>query len=262
MTTDSNTARERPILFSGAMVRAILAGQKTVTRRVVATSNQLDNSPRRKEVSGDGVTFYRGFPRDPENVRMCGMYAKCDAPAGEGHVSRRVLCPYGWVGDRLWVKETWQALKFYRDWETGIVEDISFAPKIPKSSDGGRWTACYAADDKWEANGEDRGFPWRPSIFMPRWASRITLEIASIRVERLHAITCADAEREGIDPNGLELYEPLIRGRFKALWDGINAGRGYGWDVNPWVWRVSYRRVEALALPAAGAGAGTTGGAA
>ena len=91
---------------------------------------------------------------------------------------------------------------------------------------------------QYRADEEMKG-PWRPSIFMPRWASRILLEITGVRVERVQDIALNDAKAEGVD-----MYSAQFPVEFKGLWDSLNAKRGYGWDVNPWVWVVEFKRVE------------------
>ena len=213
--------RERPILFSGPMVAAILAGEKTQTRRIVAT----DTRPMPDD------TFMRGFPENPANVRMCGQYAKCDAPAGAGHVSYRVRCPYGDHGDRLWVRET-----FARVPSTAYRHDPSTPHRV--SPDGHEW-AVYR-------EGWDRSRPgrWRPSIHMPRWASRVTLEVASVHVERLHEISLADINAEGtpytLDP-AVRPYGTR-REQWQRLWESIHGPKS--WEANPWVWVIAFRRLE------------------
>jgi hypothetical protein len=178
--------KERPILFSGPMVRAILDGQKTQTRRIVKPQ-----------------------------------------PSIEGQEPHLVRCPYGVPGDRLWVRETWG--------EGGMTK-----PGDP---------ASYAAD--WPDAGAIR--KWRPSIHMPRWASRIDLEVTAVRVERLQAITEEDARAEGAahriarggDLSGaLEGETPIQHvAHFRDLWDSIN-GERTPWASNPWVWVVSFKRVR------------------
>lgn len=205
--------RERPILFSGPMVRALLSGRKTQTRRVVKGEalRWLDDAG-----------FTPAFVADPANS----------------------LCPYGVSGDRLWVKET-----------HAIVPRTAYA-----MSDGVQQTlkpgddhdaAVYAAD--WERSKPGR---WRPSIHMPRWASRLMLEITDVRVERLQEIGEADAEAEGISiqrpadkdggrhfgVEGLDVDEKTAARAFRSLWEHIN-GRDR-WEANPWVWTVSFRVLE------------------
>lgn len=192
--------KERPILFSGPMVRAILEGRKTQTRRVVKPQpiGKIWNPP-------------------------------VDPPCLQDDSGRFHPCPYGYAGDRLWVRETWAHVPAtaYRQSE-GVVQTIS-----PDDTD---MAAVYAAD--WS-----RSAPrWRPSIHMPRWASRITLEITGVRVERLQDITTKDAVREGVSydvskPDGGPIH------RFQKLWNSINKDRA-PWESNPWVWVVEFRRLE------------------
>lgn len=178
---------ERPILFQGEMVRAILDDRKTMTRRVIKPQPKYGDNP---------------------PTKITNMMPGFVDGVGISHKS-----PYGDVGDKLWVRETWH--------------------QHEKDSD-----VCYRATEICI------GFaPWRPSIFMPRWASRITLEITSIRVERIQDITEADAIAEGIkyNPDGNAAYH---RWTFSNLWDSINAKRGYGWDINPWCWVIEFKRVQ------------------
>ena len=211
---------ERPILLSGPMVRAILAGEKTQTRRVVKPQPQPFQSNDRPGRWWWFNIHRKGWP--------------------EGRIHEAMLdaeiipfCPYGATGDRLWVRET-------------------------LANSGGGW--YYAADGMsldpegraLSLTGQGKAGKWyRPSIHMPRWASRITLDVASVRVERLQDISEADAQAEGA-PIGEYFKDDLDGGRlvkadrrlgFRVLWDSINAKRGYGWDVNPWVWVVEFRRV-------------------
>lgn len=197
--------RERPIMFSGEMVRAILDGRKTQTRRVIAT----DTRPQ----SAD--TFMRGFPPNPVNVRNGFGYAKCDAPPGSRSVSYRVPWPYGDIGDRLWVRET-----------------FAFYPKT-----------FYGDKVLYRAVSEQWALPWKPSIFMPRRASRITLEITMVRVERVQEISEEDAIAEGVRMNNSTHWETEARESFRRLWDSLNAKRGFGWDKNPWVWVIEFKKL-------------------
>ena len=191
--------KERPILFSAPMVRAILAGTKTQTRRAMKPQPWARPEPE------DGL--WRLYAGDE------GM--------------EPFPCRYGQIGDRLWVKESF------------------WGCDLPGYGD----TPCVVYDDEWTggeyAPAEPR--PWArkfgriPSIHMPRYASRILLEITDVRVQRLQDISEADAEAEGVDrikakvPRHLDVY--------RYLWDGIN-GPG-AWDANPWVWAVSFRRLIA-----------------
>lgn len=212
---------DRPILFSGPMVRALLAGTKTQTRRVARVSPAVSGRP--ELVIGD---------RD-----HCGTGWHWRRPNGvcEWHVE----CPYGAVSDKLWVRESWahdapdlQACRVAHEDACG--GSITYGPY---------YRATEVAPDT---------LRWRPSIHMPRWASRITLEITDVRVERLHEISEADAKAEGVripdaatakqstvDVSGMTPY----RAAFASLWDEINGDRA-PWSSNPWVWVVAFKRVE------------------
>jgi hypothetical protein len=216
--------RERPILFSGAMVRAILDGTKTQTRRVVK-QRDIDVE--------DGAAFFPCYVTgEPESIP--------------------VPCPFGQPGDRLWVRETWQFADWTEEGEPYIRyqadkakigyfgNDVPDGEALVETWETLSRTENYAIDNK----AADRR--WRPSIHMPRWASRITLEVTGVRVERLQDITQADAEAEGIAfmREIPDVDEKLTATQlYAALWNSINEKRGLGWDANPWVWVVEFRRV-------------------
>ena len=198
--------KTRPILFSAPMVRALLEGRKTQTRRIVKPQPQH-------------IAWF---------AHQEGWIARM---RDEEPQNEMVKCPYGQPGDRLWVRETWSqgACTFYRATDTLITK-------------------------------------WRPSIFMPRWASRITLEIVSVRVERLNEISSTDCFDEGIfsvrnadfDCKHFPKFKtdfdhavefglkpplgPSPQGVYKALWESINGPKS--WALNPWVWAVEFKRVE------------------
>lgn len=194
---------EKPILMSTPNVNAILDGRKTMTRRVINPQPKIVH-----ELRTDGILITEQIFRD----------------GGAG-----IKCPYGQVGGRLWVRETWMP-----ETEQGIPT-------------GG---IIYKATNNPEPDG-DIPLKWRPSIFMPRWASRITLEITEIRVERLNQISHRDICAEGISENPYNEFtaQPYHYGRdkllFEQLWDSINAKRGYNWASNPWVWVISFNKLEA-----------------
>ncbi len=203
MTADA----ERPILFSGPMVRALLAGTKTQTRRVVKP--QPPGLWMKPETAV--ITDHHGrwaFSRIAPN----GMAVAW--PRG----SESIKCPYGIPGDTLWVRE-------------------AFAPRY--FDDG---SSAYRAD--WNARGEDvvPEPKWKPSIHMPRWASRITLRVTDVRVQRVRKISERDAQAEGAAKESGIGGMSYVNG-FHRLWGSINAARGYGWDVDPWVWALTFERV-------------------
>lgn len=229
-------ARELPILFSDLMILAILSGKKTQTRRVISPQ------PNNPSTFGTSPIWGRGIGRD-------GRFHLHAAFSENGHrVDRVVSCPFGAPGDRLWVREAWQ----------------------PRGVCRGQWVSVlYRADGAMI----DRPYfrtsmmpRWRPSIHMPRVASRITLEIMDIRVDRIQYITDEDAIAEGIEPphepypvfgvgggSGLEQQaqhrwiarygRAPVRTAFAKLWDTLNSGRGYSWESNPWVWALTFKKL-------------------
>jgi hypothetical protein len=213
---------EKPILCSAPMVRAILEGRETMTRRVVKP--QPDMTCESFVAHGN-----EWLPRvtAEENGEL----------VTRGDVYGRLSCPYGQPGDKLWVRETWAAVRFSDD-------DVRESHDIPPAKTD-YWTTAYKADGVYEDNSDDRGFAWRPSIHMPRWASRITLEIVSVRVERLQDITEADAIAEGCADSqmvdGVPMWNSAVEA-YAELWDAIN-GPG-SWAANPWVWVVEFKRLE------------------
>lgn len=228
--TTTTEVRERGILFSGEMVRAILEGRKTVTRRVIKPQPRVDDCG---NFCWNGWNYGQHFRHGPLAQSIATFKRK------GGRVG---FCPYGAPGDRLWVRETWGLIAPEQmsgtEWY-GI--HTQRATRIHPGSNevDGIAYAIYRADGEHE-------FPyrgWHPSIHMPRWASRITLEITEVRVERLQEINRGDCMAEGCPfPNMADGPDP--REWFGELWNSINAGRGYVWDVNPWVWVVSFKRVE------------------
>ena len=225
------TVKERPILFSGPMVRAILSGAKTQTRRAVKPDvlpvlrGELDHM---WCIGGCIVGYKYRVKWEGEDWRY-----------EESSQDLTLACPYGQPGDRLWVRETWQSVPFgpHRDWP-GCPD---LRPQKPSE-----WNRTAVVI--WRADGEMPGPEiWRPSIHMPRWASRITLEITGVRVERLQDISEEDAAAEGVGPgyvpNSLGSttcvgYRPM----FAKVWRDINGPDS--WAANPWVWVIEFKRIE------------------
>lgn len=207
--------KERPILFNGEMVRAILAGKKTQTRRVVDLRNSDIDSKFFAAADFGKAWADPSFPND----QYLHVPAKEDYDDFDGE-THRVRCKTQ-SGDRLWVRETFRGLPKYDD------------------------TFVYRAD--WTAEAEEyypEITPWTPSIHMPRWASRLTLEVTAVRVERLQDISEADAMVEGFpDPDGLNReYGDRARYWFQHLWRSIYGDAS--WDANPWVWVYEFKIAE------------------
>jgi hypothetical protein len=215
---------ERGILFSAPMVRALLDGTKTQTRRVVKRQPWASCSIEEGH-EGESPFVYSA---------LHGAGPGCDVE--ESRTPCR--CPYGQPGDRLWVRETFMDLQGtgveHRD-PAGQRQRYAFAADCPPGSSGD------------EAR-KDYGLKWKPSIHMPRTASRILLEIVSVHVERLQDISETDARAEGVkieDRHTVgycagEFLPPSIRA-YRELWENMNGADS--WDANPWVWVVEFRRI-------------------
>ena len=235
--------KKRPILFSGDMVKAILNGSKTQTRRVMKKQPLLENQELAQCLSTTG---------DRKNI---GKYRWISVGEDLGISNEGVFFsnPYS-VGMHLWVRETWRSwFPTVKD-ENGIdALDRWGAPQL-----GDHWQVRYRADGKeietdvgWD-EGDNYADPidlgihiepakWRPSIFMPKMFSRILLEITDVSCERVQDISEDDAFAEGIS-SGDWLGDPV--GEFERLWDSINKKRGYGWDKNVWVWVVKFKIIK------------------
>jgi hypothetical protein len=200
---------ERPILFSAPMVRALLNGSKTQTRRVLRDQDPIDLG---------AIMHGTHLSRRPVFDKV--------ANAVIGHRLVPVLCPHGQPGDRLWAREAYRLCSNF--------------DSRPPSAGGAANRVWYEADAPHQP-GFGKG---RPSIHMPRWASRITLEITGVRVERLQAISEADARAEGcLGGHGSipgYAYNATPGEQFIQLWKSINGAES--WDANPFVWVVEFER--------------------
>ncbi|MBS7440302.1 hypothetical protein KID96_23535 [Pseudomonas syringae] len=219
--------KERPILFSAPMVRAILEDRKTVTRR--ACKHQPD-------VPVTDAIPRREFPHGPATIDWYWRpkFGHYQSGPSSGWDFR---CPYGQPGDRLWVREAWQA-----DAQVNAIapRELSHGEPIQYPADGAlRQTGCSMI-----TLGKTR-----PSIHMPHWVSRILLEITDVRVERLQAISRSDIRAEGLEcppelasddvsPN----YRDWYPAAWRDLWESINGAES--WNANPWVWVVEFKRVS------------------
>lgn len=239
------SVKERPILFSGEMVRAILAGRKTQTRRVVKPqpTRQVDS------LVFPWATFYDNGHVHTWNERGVGgeNWDARDFPE-ESEFSQalrrtehRNPCPYGVPGDRMWVRETWAR---------GCVQvDDRDKPYIESSGAHDFYDDIfYRADYEEEYLGPFVG-KWVPSIHMPRKECRLVLEVADVRLERLNAIKRQDAWQEGVE---CRLHGRMdraccdhgLRGEFIRLWGEINNKPGKRWEDNPWVWVVEFKKID------------------
>jgi hypothetical protein len=220
--------KEKPILFSAPMVRAILEGRKSQTRRTLKMQG---------EYADIRVECARHATKGLEYVATCAAFP------GKG-TARWGLCSSSFVpGDTLRVNETFQCLGRY--FKNGLTEngrqrwEFFFHPARKVL-----YNPNFVASPREK---EAVGYWTRPSIFMYRWASRITLRVTGLRLERVRDITDEDAIAEGIKRKDYEkpccCFPGNPRGGYQLLWDSLNAKRGLGWDKNPWVWVVEFERI-------------------
>jgi hypothetical protein len=255
--------KERPILFKGELVRAILDGRKTQTRRLVRDAGGVCSDCLSRGVPHNALDLIEnGEPNIAGAIFGTTPYLKTPACEHHGVAGTRNRCPFGATDDRLWVRETWQ----YADWTDDGYPWIRYAaddarllhehiPDDWKERVADAW-AELSAPDNFTIDGRAADRQWRPSIFLPRWAARLTLEVTEARVERLHDITEDDARAEGVDAFDGMLDEAAICAHAKAMgttpcenrpwfataWDMIN-GKRAPWASNPWVWAITFRRV-------------------
>lgn len=232
---------ERGMIFNGEMVRAILDGRKTQTRRPIKWKQTRFTEIGERE---DGSKW----PWSEDAEHACDFWHPC---------------PFGAVGDRIWVRETW-GVASHAFSDDGLM--IDWVPDRPATAihempfGNGYYSgyAIYAADGDFTW-GDDDGYEdgrscWKPSIHMPRAASRILLEITDVRVERLNAINEHDAQAEGVAKlrggfwkhyqPGWTQYQLSARGSFVTLWKSIYGDES--WNSNPWVWVIKFKRIEEL----------------
>lgn len=236
--------RERPILFSGEMVRAILDGRKSQTRRVMVPQPIVTPHFSRPR----DLASWRRRPND--RAAICWFVG--EQPQGANGDQMLARCPYGQPGDRLYVRETFQVESNYHVDCRNSKPPFNDGRPIFRDSDPDYpyWEQChYAATDPCpellDVDTDDLMQRWKPSIYMPRWASRITLEITGVRVERLQDITEDDAVAEGRPRHNKPPESISTVEMFAASWNGLKGKRGYGWDANPWVWVIEFNRAEA-----------------
>ncbi|HEK2903370.1 TPA: hypothetical protein SMU01_003717 [Proteus mirabilis] len=231
--------KERGIIFNAEMVRAILDGRKTQTRRIIKSVPATHN--------------FHGWVTSSTHAKDEGKacWAIDDSPLLKEPI--RLNCPLGKVGDRLYVRETWSVVSHEFD-DDGLM--IDYVPDRPTKAvhempyGHGYFTGhvIYSADGDFTWGDDDGCIDgrscWKPSIHMPRWASRITLEITDVRVERLNDISNDDAKSEGCwyrRGGGVPDKAITPSDQFPTLWEEIY-GDG-SWSSNPWVWVIEFKRI-------------------
>lgn len=221
-----NDVKAKGITFSEPMVRAILSGAKTMTRRVAKPKHEdgaiVDAAP-----NGNAVEAYGG---------------------GARHIASRMQvlhCPFGSPGDLLYVKETWCPLDFDHFHDRGKPSDSIVRYGSKTTINGAAFAAECVTEDS-ERCRKELGYKWKSSRFMPKKLARLWLRITNVRVERLQDITTQDAIAEGIDSDGGddEHRNRSTVENFAALWDSLHAKDGHGWESNCWVWVLSFQRIE------------------
>jgi hypothetical protein len=216
---EKKTMAERPILFSDEMIRAILDGRKTQTRRVMRPQPAYNND----WWEYNGQSFLNDS--DLYEYLFHEVYGTKGSPYGSVYNDD--------TSDSLWVRETWQAQNHNGQWWH----------EVSKNERGlHNWGVIDKATPDPDLSTPPK---WIPCIFMPRWASRITLKLTDIRIEQVQDISESDAKAEGV--NSLPDYVQGIwnaTDRFMMLWDKINAKRGYSWQSNPWVWVVEFKAIK------------------
>lgn len=214
------------MIFNAEMVRAILDGRKTQTRRIMSIQPEHSELGLRRVI-------------DSKNGRDNGKYFWSQSDARGLKMRSKVFgCPYGEVGDRIWVRETYQGPLFDYEHMESYLEDSSKFEKpefCVYRADGKTAPEFYDADDNLHCG-------WRPSIHMPRWASRLTLEITGVRVERLASVSDEDAGKEGYPANPAPYGGTMDKWLwFRGLWDSIYPDQSF--KHNPWVWVIEFKVV-------------------
>ncbi len=221
---------ERPICFNEEMVRAILDGRKTQTRRP-APIEKLDIT----HYPDCGIAWGVHFTKPIHG--SLGYYSGGNFTEQQARsIIASQFGPFGVPGDRLWVRETWglECVFGFSDGKGKCESTYVLSFKAAGEDREIDWEGNITDTDPYLRLADTQRGDWRPSIHMPRWASRITLEVTGVRVERLLDITEADAKAEG--------FESVAA--FFDLWDSIYAAKGLGRETNPWVWVVEFKRVE------------------
>ncbi|MBZ1874936.1 hypothetical protein ACYAZN_15655 [Klebsiella pneumoniae] len=227
---------ERGMIFNGEMVRAIIDGRKTQTRRIVKGTDGAVKFCKEWDINGEEIFVVLG---EKDHTGM-------------NPVLGAISCPFGGIGDRIWVRETWSdvnlegipAVAYRADGDVySLMDDESFLDEDGAFNyDEPRVTKYHFAAWYSDLIGGIEG-DWRPSIHMPRWASRILLEITDIRVEHLASVSDEDAGKEGYPADPSPFGGPMDKWLwFRQLWDGIY--QKHSFKHNPWVWVIEFKRIK------------------
>ncbi len=214
--------REKGLIFNSEMVRAILDGRKTQTRRIVKGTDGAVKFCKEWDINGEEIFVVLG---EKDHTGM-------------NPVLGAISCPFGAVGDRIWVRETFQGPLVHEE----LFEEYSAYPEKFETPEYCEYAADGGVRPEYCDLDDNLRHGWRPSIHMPRWASRILLEITGVRVERLQSITLGDICKEvGC---GLYDFRPATHGFqvWEELWKSIYGAES--WNANPWVWVIEFKRVE------------------
>lgn len=236
--------KERGMIFNGEMVRALLDGRKTQTRREV----KLNLDIARLATTYDWATslaanHYQGLTEEQIQQKAESLRGVIHPVILDNGQMVSIICPHGKPGDRIWVREAFRV--------HSLATDV--ATLVYKASERNSWTEQTHRVPVAVCNKPATPEKWTPSLHMPRWASRILLEITNVRVERLNAISEEDARAEGIidggclncgepEPCGCANPEPDATDAFAYLWQSIYGQES--WNANPWVWVIEFKRVE------------------
>lgn len=251
--------KERPVLFSAPMVRAILAGTKTQTRRVMKIQPEGGQRPLSEWSRGLAASCH---DHNPDQAKLDAHSARLEGRVFPFTTNSGSLvsypCPYGHPGDRLWVRETWKVMLHSPGYDNGLQESGGEDSEpgvatVAYDAGGEMLTVDFLEEIEDEQAARACKGKWKPSIHMPRWASRILLEITGVRVERLQDISTEDCIAEGIVRTplvhlvtyvvpGTPIEKLGARAAYQSLWESIN-GPG-SWDANPWVWVVEFRIIK------------------
>jgi hypothetical protein len=220
--------RELPILFSSEMVKAILEGRKTQTRRVII--------PQPPEI----WDFVKPIKNNEVNIISWCFYNSKDSDF-HGYKNSKYQ-----IGDRLYVRENYRLVCYpYHDGKYIYGEAL-----LEYLADGDEFVCPADYEEWWKETWRKHSSDIRPNIFMPKWAARIWLEFTGIRVERLQDISEEDAKKEGASLIGWDIkyketfHYPSYKASFKQLWESINAKRGFPWELNPWIWVYEFKRIK------------------